>query len=134
MLAIYLTSGEKSKNGSVIPTVDVVKAVRQDLTDDVVLTAEFRPYQEVSLHAKVSGYVKTISVDIGDHVKEGQVIAELEVPELRDELKKATAAVKGSLEEVKRAEANYAEVHSQFQRLTGVAKERPTLVAPAGDR
>ena len=127
--AVYLMGGKTRKEAAGIPTVDVVKAIRADLVDDLVLTAEFRPNQEVSLHAKVSGYVKTMSVDIGDHVKEGQVIAELEVPELRDELKKASAAVKGSQEEVKRAEANYAEMHSQFQRLTGVARERPTLVA-----
>ena len=38
--------------------------------------------QEVELHAKVSGYIRKINVDIGDRVSVGQVLARLEVPEL----------------------------------------------------
>ena len=43
-----------------------------------------RPYVEVELHAKVSGYVSKMNVDFGDKVKAGQLLATLEVPELQD--------------------------------------------------
>ena len=89
----------------------------------------FVPYQSVSIHAKVAGYVKSISVDIGDHVKAGQVIAVLEIPELKDDLKKASAELMTAREEVKRAQANYEDVHLAYQRLTAVAKANPKLVA-----
>ncbi len=56
---------------------------REDLARQATFSAEFRPYQEIAVHAKVAGYVQSISVDIGDHVKQGQAIAQLEIPELR---------------------------------------------------
>ena len=58
-----------------------------------VLTAEFQPFQEVDVMAKVAGYVRTIRVDLGDRVREGQVLAELEIPEMTDEISKAAAVV-----------------------------------------
>src|SRR5919198_1264270 len=67
----------------------VVKVGPADLSREVVLTAEFKPYQEVDVHAKVAGYVKKIYVDIGDRVRAGQLLAELEIPESVDEVLRA---------------------------------------------
>ena len=64
----------------------MVKAARVDLANDLVLTAEFEPFQQVDVMAKVSGYVRSIKVDIGDRVREGQVLATLEIPEMEDDL------------------------------------------------
>src|SRR5271163_4793163 len=80
-------------------TVAVVRVTRQDLSRGVTLTAEFKPYQEVEIHAKVAGYVKQINVDVGDHVKAGGIIATLEIPELEDQLKQADAAILTAQEE-----------------------------------
>lgn len=110
-------------------TVAVAKVDREDLIEDLWLSAEFRPFQEVSLHSKVAGYLKTISVDVGDEVKAGQKIAELEVPELEDEFAKAQSAYQASLQDVKRAEADFAQADVIFQRVQGVAKDHPKLVA-----
>ncbi len=52
-------------------TVAVVKVVRKALKTDSTLQAEFIPYQDILVHAKVSGYVSMIRVDIGDRVKQG---------------------------------------------------------------
>ena len=52
------------------PSVAVAKVSRQHLAKDLELAAEFRPYQEIDLHAKVSGYLKAIHVDVGDRVTE----------------------------------------------------------------
>ena len=76
-----------------IPTVAVVQATRADLSSDLILTAEFEPFQEVDVMAKVSGYIREIKVDIGDRVQEGQLLATLEIPEMQDDLTRAAAAI-----------------------------------------
>src|SRR5713101_4452295 len=62
------------------PTVAAAKVVLRNLSRDVVLTAEFIPFQEVDVLAKVSGYVKEIRVDVGDHVQQGETLATVEIP------------------------------------------------------
>jgi RND family efflux transporter MFP subunit len=118
------------------PSVAVVKAVTGDLAQTVSIAAEFRPFQEIEVHAKVAGYLKSISVDVGDRVRAGQLLAVLEVPELQDELRQDAAAVKRSAEEVNRAQADLERADSAHQvahlganRLAGVLKVRPNLVA-----
>jgi RND family efflux transporter MFP subunit len=103
-------------------TVAAARVSRQDLFNEVSIPAEFRPYLKVELHAKVSGYVDQMNVDIGDRVKAGQLLATLEVPELRDELNRARAAQK-------RDEADYRDAHLTYTRLLAVEKEHPNLVA-----
>ena len=76
-----------------IPTVPVATVGEATLGNDLTLTAEFLPYQDVDVMAKVAGYVKTISVDIGDHVQQGQVLAVLEIPELQDQIVQDKAAI-----------------------------------------
>jgi RND family efflux transporter MFP subunit len=129
------SKGSKVNNQTVVPegtvsqTVPIAKADREDLTKDMVLYGEFRPYQEILVHAKVSGYVQSIGVDIGDHVQAGEPLAKLEIPELNDDLKRASAVLARSQEEVKRAEADYRDAHLAYQRLLEVAKAHPTMVA-----
>lgn len=104
------------------PTIGVVPVTRQDLFNEVPIPAEFRPYVEVELHAKVSGYVDKMNVDFGDKVKAGQLLATLEVPELRDQLHSAIATQQ-------RAEADYTNAHLLYTRLDSVNKQNPNLVA-----
>jgi RND family efflux transporter MFP subunit len=111
------------------PTVAVVKADRENLVQDMWLTAEFRPFLAVSVHAKVSGYLKNIWVNVGSIVKAGDKLAELEVPELADQLTKAQFAYQASLQDVKQAEADAQDADVSFQRLNNVAKDNPKLVA-----
>ncbi len=103
-------------------TVAVVKVEREDLFKEKPLPAEFRPYAEVELHAKVSGYVDRLNVDFGDKVKSGQLLATLEVPELHDELNNARAVQV-------RAEADYTNAHLINERMQKVNREHPNLVA-----
>jgi len=60
----------------------VAKVERKDLAETLTISGAFKPFQDVDVHAKVPGYIRRISVDVGDHVKEGQTIAELEIPAL----------------------------------------------------
>jgi RND family efflux transporter MFP subunit len=102
--------------------VAVVKTVRADLVNTMTLQAEFEPFQDIQLHAKVSGYVNMIRVDLGDHVKVGDLIATLEVPELSDQLKSAVASEQ-------RAQAESKIAHLNSTRLQDVNRSQPTLVA-----
>ena len=117
-------------------TVAVAKATIENLSRGMILTAEFRPYQEVDLMAKVAGYVKKINVDVGDRVKEGQVLAILEIPEMADDRARAQAGVDRSQAEVARAKDQVQQAqsaheiaHLSYTRLAEVSKQRPGLVA-----
>lgn len=105
-----------------VPVVEVVRVDRENLSKEITIPAEFRPYTEVELHAKVSGYVKEMKVDIGDRVKAGQLIAVLEVPELHDDFDHAVA-------NERRAQAGYRDAHLAYTRLVAVNKDHPNLVA-----
>jgi RND family efflux transporter MFP subunit len=118
------------------PTVAVAKASLQDMSRELVLTGEFKPFQEIDVMAKIAGYIKQINVDIGDRVKQGQLLATLEIPEMADDLarSKATldrsiAEVRRSQEELQRAESAHDMVHLSYTRLAGVMKGRPGLIA-----
>ncbi|SPE55494.1 Efflux transporter, RND family, MFP subunit [Verrucomicrobia bacterium] len=104
------------------PKVPVGRVTREDLYNEVPMAAEFRPYEEVELHAKVSGYVSQMNVDFGDRVKAGQLLATLEVPELLDQLHNALAVEQ-------RAQADYRGAHLDYTRLLAVVKDHPNLVA-----
>ena len=114
-------AAEKSDANSA-PTAAVAKVTREDLFKQVTISAEFRPFQEVALHAKVSGYVKSINVDFGDKVKAGDLLATLEVPELKDQMDAALAAAQ-------KAEADFTNANLIYSRLMSVNKDHPNLVA-----
>ena len=118
------------------PTVAVAHTAWADLSRTLTLAAEFRPFQEIDVHAKVAGFLKVILVDVGDRVKEGQLLAVLEIPELRDEAVQDEASVQQSAEEINRAQADLQRAESAHDvahlaatRLAGVLKSRPNLVA-----
>src|SRR5438477_1491984 len=94
---------QASGTGQDAPVVPVVRAVPEDLSRNLVLTAEFKPFQEIDVMAKVAGYIKEINFDIGDRVRQGQLLATLEVPEMGDDLRRADASTERSNAEVARA-------------------------------
>jgi RND family efflux transporter MFP subunit len=142
LLLAVLTSCERSTegltNGDGPPsvTVAVAKVTREDLSNNLEIASEFQPFQEIDVHAKVSGYVQKLYVDWGSHVEKGQLLATLEIPELQDQIKQDEAAVSRSEENLNRAkemvrsaESAYAVAHITYGRLDSVAKTRPDLVA-----
>jgi len=111
-----------SDESATLPIVGVTEVERANLSKQVTYAAEFRPYVEVVLHAKVSGYINQMNVDFGDKVKAGQLLATIEVPELDDQLRSAVAAEE-------KAEADYTNANLIFSRLQEVNKAHPNLVA-----
>ncbi len=137
LVGFFVWRGMESKPKPEAPKAAAVVDVTSGTVDSTLVVAgQFQPYQDVELHAKVSGYVRWIGVDIGDKVHQGEVLAVLEVPELADQLVGAKASVQHSKSEVTlqqsevvRAESSYSALHAAYTRLAEASKEKPGLIA-----
>jgi RND family efflux transporter MFP subunit len=114
----------------------VERVVLGPISSELRVAGQFIPYQDVDLHAKVSGYIRRINVDIGDRVRAGQTLAVLEVPELEAQVAGAKAEVGHTKSEITRAEGEVARaqflhtaVHAAYTRLQQASDQRPGLVA-----
>ena len=119
-----------------VPTVGVTSVKRKTLSRQLVTSSELVPYQETDVYAKESGYVQDLLVDYGSHVKKGQLMAQLDIPELAIQLKQDDAAIANAGEAVThaqheegRVQAQLVPLQSQYDRLARVSETRPGLVA-----
>lgn len=139
-LTVLSGCGSKTKatddDAAHAPHVAVVKVARRTLTNTLQIAAEFEPFQEINIYAKVSGYIQKLYIDWGTHVSQGQLLAVLEIPELQQQLDLDEAAVRRSEqdlaranEELSRAQSSYKVAHLTYTRLADVQKTRPELVA-----
>ena len=130
-------SGDGDKaNAAETPSATVAAVTRGSIVHNLSLAGQFQPYQVIDVHAKVSGYIRHINVDIGDRVRKGQVLATLEVPELSAQLRGTVAELARSKDEitrarheVTRAESEHASLHSDYTRLKQAAAAQPGLIA-----
>src|SRR5882762_6949415 len=74
-----------------IPTVSVISPTPGKPGQGLVLPEEIRPWREASIYARANGYLKDWVADIGGHVQPGQLLAEIETPELDQQLMQAKA-------------------------------------------
>jgi len=98
-----------------VPQVIVIRPQRGEAIRAITLPGDAVGYYQSALYAKVTGYLKDILVDKGDRVKKGQVLANIEVPELRQRLD--------------RARSNLQIQRLTYERLDQVWKGDPRLVA-----
>jgi RND family efflux transporter MFP subunit len=117
-------------------TVGVTNVVKKTLSRRITLSSELVPFQEIDVYAKESGYVQKLNVDYGTHVKAGQVMAILEIPELEAQLEQDQAEIKNAINQVSRADhdlkrydAQYNALHLEYTRLNGVFQSQPGIVA-----
>lgn len=117
-------------------TVAVTPVRRLALSQKLTVSSELVPFQEIDVYAKESGFVKELLVDYGTHVRAGQLLAVLEIPELQAQVEQDEAAIVAQQEEVTRAthdverdQAQHNVIHLQYSRIAGVAKEQPGLIA-----
>jgi RND family efflux transporter MFP subunit len=117
------TGGNQAESSTAAPPlVAVTKVVSQKLAITVHLPAELRPYQEVALYPKVSGFVKWIGVDRGSRVKKGERIIELEAPELAAQRAEAQSRLQSANAQLSAARAKLAGSESTFQKLKEASK------------
>ena len=88
------------------PRVAVTKAVAVDAGRTLTLPADLVAYQQTFVNARASGYVRRWLVDIGDRVKDGQLLLVLETPELNKQLAQSRAALRQTLAALAQAKAN----------------------------
>ena len=106
---------EGPDTATTMPQVVVIKPQRGEAIRSITLPGDAVGYYQSALYAKVTGYLKDILVDKGDRVKKGQVLANIEVPELRQRLD--------------RARSNLHIQQLTYERLERVWKGDPRLVA-----
>jgi RND family efflux transporter MFP subunit len=118
------------------PSVAVAKVFRKPMARYLTVSSELVPFQEIDVFAKESGFVSKLYVDYGSHVKKGQLMAVLEIPELQAQLQEDQAGIKSMSDQVTdarhqlgRVEAQHNVVHLQYERLNKVATSQPGLVA-----
>ena len=118
------------------PSAPVVKVARGNIADNLEIASEFLPFQEVDVYAKVSGYIQKLYVDYGTHVKKGQILAVLEIPELQQQLQQDQASIRRSdqeltrtREDLNRAQSAYTVANLTYTRLADVQKARPELIS-----
>lgn len=141
LLPVLLVCGCNSADRTQQPSpsahpVAVAVAQRGNISHVLSVAGQFQPYQVVDVHAKVSGYVRKIFVDIGDRVHAGQTLATLEVPELsaqyrstQSEALRARDSIAAAEHELSRARALHAAVQSNYDRLSQASAKRPGLIA-----
>jgi RND family efflux transporter MFP subunit len=117
-------------------TVGVTGVVKKTVGRQITLSSELVPFQEIDVYAKESGYVQKLDVDYGTHVKAGQTMATLEIPELQAQMQQDQAEIKNAIDQVSRADhelkrydAQYNALHLQYTRLNGVFETQPGIVA-----
>ncbi|WP_233580908.1 efflux RND transporter periplasmic adaptor subunit [Acidipila sp. EB88] len=109
---------------------------RGSISHVLSVAGQFQPYQVVEVHAKVSGYIRRINVDIGDRVHAGETLATLEVPELnaqyrgtQSEALRSQDQIAQAQHDVSRAEAQHAALQANYDRLVQAARAQPGLIA-----
>lgn len=96
---------EANVQSDTLPDVSVVAAKKASAIGDLVLPGNIQPVTEAPILARAEGYVQKRYVDIGDRVTAGQLMAEVEAPDLDQQVRQAQAAVEQAQADLARASA-----------------------------
>jgi RND family efflux transporter MFP subunit len=117
-------AAEETRAAAETPKVLAAKVERSNKEGDLVLPGSVQPLQETNVYARANGYVRKWLVDIGAQVKKGQVLAELDIPDIDEQLRQAQAAAN-------QARAGIEQAKSQLQ-LARTTNNRYGALAPSG--
>jgi RND family efflux transporter MFP subunit len=127
---------KNTSDADAYPAAAVSTVQRGAISHVLSVAGQFQPYQVVDVHAKVSGYLRHIYVDIGDRVHAGQTLGVLEVPELSAQYRSTQSEEGRSKDEITRAQngvlrakSMHAALQANFDRLRQAAKAQPGLIA-----
>jgi membrane fusion protein, multidrug efflux system len=110
-------------------TVMVVKPTQTDATAPLILPGNIQANRSASIYARVDGYIKQWYVDIGDHVHEGQVLADIEAPQIDANLREAQAQLELAQANLKLAQTNSARSQQLFANKVNSQQELDTVLA-----
>jgi RND family efflux transporter MFP subunit len=125
----HVSEGKGGQAAAPLTRVEVVRPARHTVRRSVGEPGELQAFETTAIHARVPGYVKSWNVNIGDHVKKGQVLAELLVPELEADVQQKKAAIEQAVAKyklagatVKVAEANIAGTDAKLAEVQAGVK------------
>jgi len=110
----------EQENALDTPTVTLMPVKKGKLTSNITVPGELEPYQQVNLYAKINSYVKSLSVDIGSQVHQGQLLATLEAPEINSQLEEAKSRIQQN-------KAIYFASKATYDRLYSTSKTPGTV-------
>src|SRR5688572_29208141 len=139
LIALLLVGGCGSSGGQSTSTtatqttptpqeVDVVPVTTQKLELTQSFPGELIPYESVDIHAKTTGFGKSISVDRGSRVRRGDLLAEIEAPELAAQRSEAESKLSAAQSQLAAAQAKVSSDEVTYERLASAAKT-PGVVA-----
>lgn len=115
-----LIRGEAQQQEQALPRAQVIEVKRARGESELELPGSVQAITEAPILARASGYIKTRLVDIGDRVRSGQVVAEMEAPELNEQVRQAGANLELARAARDQASANYEQgkADTEFARVT----------------
>jgi len=108
--------------GSAIPVVQTVVVTPAPFEESATFPSNIGAMQYATIYARVDGYLKSRVVDIGDHVKSGQLLAEIDTPTVDEEIAQAKADVAEARAQLVSAQANLKEARAKDQTAEAMVK------------
>ena len=124
-------AAESQNQAEALPVVNVTPAVRSSASANLVLPGNIQAVTEAPILARASGYIKKRYADIGDRVALGKVLAEIEAPELDQQIQQAKASIEQAEASVQQAQASLDQGRSN-ENLARVTKDRFQKLADKG--
>jgi RND family efflux transporter MFP subunit len=124
-----LVLSEAQQQQEALPRVDVVQVVRAPQNSQLELPGNIQAITEAPILARADGYLRRRMVDIGDRVRAGQPVAEIEAPELDEQVRQSKANLQQAQAELDEALANYQQGKSAMQLARTTAQRWNNLVA-----
>jgi RND family efflux transporter MFP subunit len=124
--ASAVTAAATPAGPTMVSTVPVASRILQTT---IALPAQLVPYEQVDIYPKVTGFVETVTVDRGSHVRRGQVLVKLTAPELVSQRSQAEAAVRAAQSQLATAQAKLASDNGTYLHMQEAAKTPGVLAA-----
>ncbi|MCU1325916.1 MAG: efflux transporter, family, subunit [Bryobacterales bacterium] len=127
----HVIAAEAREEQQAIPRVETVTVARSDRKSGLTLPGNIQPIAEAPILARADGYIILRLVDIGDRVKAGQPVAEIEAPELSDQINQAKAVALQAQAGIDQAQANYQQGKTELD-LAKLTADRLSSLAGKG--
>jgi RND family efflux transporter MFP subunit len=126
-----LIAREAREQGRTLPRVEVIEVARSSDQSELELPGNIEAITEAPILARADGYIQRRMVDIGDRVQEGQPLAEIEAPEVDEQIRQAKANLEQTRAAVDEAEASYQKGKAD-EDLARVTAERWSALVTKG--
>jgi RND family efflux transporter MFP subunit len=120
---------EEQEQERALPRVEVIEVARAGSRSELELPGSIQPIAEAPILARADGYIKQRMVDIGDRVQAGQPLAEIEAPEMEEQIRQAKAALQQAQAGVNQALANLKKGQSDAELSRVTAQRYAALMA-----